>query len=310
MQEQPGPGVPPSTGGEIARRLVGDLPCVRCRYNLRGLSVRGRCPECGTAVRATILHAVDPFAAVLRPIGARRWVATGLMVWTVGALAAGGLTWLLRATDVAIEAGLNPGMERWLAQAAAACLALSGIGALALVRPHGGLSVAGIAGAALGVAAYGPLVWLYWTLHGRFDPVHVRPYQRLDVVLGDRAELRLAMAGVAAAVLVGLRPNVRMLVTRSLLLRKGRVDRQTMLAMLVALAVGALGDSIHLLADRPSWATVVGTFLIAVSSMFVTVGLAGAVADAWRIALAVLTPAPSLQQVMGPARDSPAGGGS
>jgi len=30
-----------------------DLPCARCGYNLRGLAISGRCPECGTPVRCT-----------------------------------------------------------------------------------------------------------------------------------------------------------------------------------------------------------------------------------------------------------------
>ena len=30
-----------------------DLPCARCGYNLRGLAISGRCPECGTLIRWT-----------------------------------------------------------------------------------------------------------------------------------------------------------------------------------------------------------------------------------------------------------------
>jgi hypothetical protein len=31
-----------------------DMPCGECEYNLRGLGVDGQCPECGTAVRASL----------------------------------------------------------------------------------------------------------------------------------------------------------------------------------------------------------------------------------------------------------------
>lgn len=42
-----------------------DLPCSRCGYNLRGLSARGRCPECAASVASTramarALHELDP----------------------------------------------------------------------------------------------------------------------------------------------------------------------------------------------------------------------------------------------------------
>lgn len=35
---------------DAERAVRVDVPCVRCRYNLRSLPAEGRCPECGTAV--------------------------------------------------------------------------------------------------------------------------------------------------------------------------------------------------------------------------------------------------------------------
>ena len=40
------PTVPLDSAGRVAQ----DVPCRSCKYNLRGLSPDGRCPECGTAV--------------------------------------------------------------------------------------------------------------------------------------------------------------------------------------------------------------------------------------------------------------------
>jgi uncharacterized repeat protein (TIGR04138 family) len=37
----------------------GDLPCVECGYNLRGLASDGRCPECGADVADSIAESVD-----------------------------------------------------------------------------------------------------------------------------------------------------------------------------------------------------------------------------------------------------------
>ncbi len=39
---------------DAAGNVVGDVPCRRCSYNLRGLNYSGRCPECGTAVGQSI----------------------------------------------------------------------------------------------------------------------------------------------------------------------------------------------------------------------------------------------------------------
>src|SRR5437773_4957771 len=33
-----------------------DLKCVKCGYNLRGLSENGKCPECEASITATIQH--------------------------------------------------------------------------------------------------------------------------------------------------------------------------------------------------------------------------------------------------------------
>ncbi|MBL8760751.1 MAG: hypothetical protein JNL50_05545, partial [Phycisphaerae bacterium] len=59
----------------LARELTGDLRCAKCAYNLKGLSVRSVCPECGLAISATLLAKVDPHAAELRPIAWRVPVA-------------------------------------------------------------------------------------------------------------------------------------------------------------------------------------------------------------------------------------------
>src|SRR5690606_27754218 len=68
---------PVGSGPVIARQLKGDLLCIGCGYNLRGLSIREMCPECGIPVRATILGVIDPMADELAPIPRPRLVATG-----------------------------------------------------------------------------------------------------------------------------------------------------------------------------------------------------------------------------------------
>ena len=45
---------PTSADPTQAATLVADVPCVKCDYNLRGLSADGRCPECGEAVVSSL----------------------------------------------------------------------------------------------------------------------------------------------------------------------------------------------------------------------------------------------------------------
>src|SRR6185295_10238912 len=89
----------PRVGPRLALELTGDLPCVRCKYNLRGLTVKGMCPECGTSVRTTILAKIDPLAKELRPLHFPRLTSLGLIVWAWSALAAALCNWALRLSD-------------------------------------------------------------------------------------------------------------------------------------------------------------------------------------------------------------------
>ncbi len=49
---------------ELPTTVAADVPCRKCRYNLRGLSTDSRCPECGTpvgfSVRGDFLRYSDP----------------------------------------------------------------------------------------------------------------------------------------------------------------------------------------------------------------------------------------------------------
>ncbi len=79
---------------------------------------------------------------------------------------------------------------------------------------------------------------------GRFDSIGAG--RELHLELGadpERLGWRIAMAVLIAAIALGLRPNARVLVARSLVLRSGRVDRQTLLALAAAALLAAAGDS-------------------------------------------------------------------
>ena len=79
-QQHTGDGSPRAWASVLASELTGDLPCVRCGYNLRGLSIREHCPECDAPVRATILALVDPRASELKPLRRPRLTGWGLVL--------------------------------------------------------------------------------------------------------------------------------------------------------------------------------------------------------------------------------------
>jgi hypothetical protein len=296
---------PDDTAHNLARELTGDLPCINCGYNLRSISVLSVCPECGTPVRATLLARVDPYAGVLRPIKCPRLIAGGLLLWSIAALAAAALTWVLRLADaVAILTPITIPTGHFVILATAFIL-LSALGAaVALIRPHSSIPRSQMLLAAAAVLAYLPLAWTYWQLHAIYDPPRIRPY--LDAFSPDsmRAMLRLASGILMIVIALALRPAIRVLTARSLLLRMGRVDRQTTFALAAAIGVAAAGDVLHIVFSESSptlaqGAFLLGVVLIALGSMLVTVGLVGIVVDCLRIAPVILRPPISYRQVLG-----------
>jgi hypothetical protein len=286
--EQQHEPLPPPTSGGLARELFGDLPCIGCRYNLRGLSIRHFCPECGMPVRATILAHVDPHAAELQPVILPRVTAYGMVVWSSGALVAVLLVWLIRLAGLS-DAYFGSRVETGpIIVLSAIALLVSGVGAATLIRPQRHIPVADTVRAAIGVVLYIPLIAVHWWMLADFDSGTVEPYFGQGGPSESRSLVRIAIAILVAIIIFGLRGNARRLATRSLLIRTGRVDRQTMLAVQIAVLGGAVGDGLHLLAaivptDLGELVRLVGTFVIVSASMFVTIGLASIVIDTLRL---------------------------
>ncbi|GIK18825.1 MAG: hypothetical protein DYG93_02020 [Leptolyngbya sp. PLA2] len=304
--------------GSLALDLTGDLPCASCGYNLRGLSVRANCPECSVPVRATILARIDPRATEIQPIPRPQLVAAGVMCWSLGALAAALFTWMIQIAHVAElmrGAAWNVG---WCPEAGVLAMLVSGLGSLAVVRPHAGIPARNVVLAMIAAGAYVPLAWLHWQIVGVLDAVAPPPYFAqsgiVEELVFDRLCLRLAMSGVMAVMVLCLRPNLRLLVARSLVLRTGRVDRQTMYAVLASVAVIALGDTMGLLAavlrgPIGDLTAISSLFLVAVGSMLLTIALTGLVIDSWRLMPVLLRRPLALGDVFGGDEpESPEGG--
>lgn len=296
--------VPPSLDAELG----GSLPCVVCGYELKGLSIRGVCPECGTAVRATILYKVDPRAEEFQPIRWARLRAVCLVLWPLGALACALSFWGLRVHDFLDGAAGSP-VHRlaWLGTLAVLFAAVSGLSLLPLIHPSRGTHMWKAVSAVVAIVAYVPLVWSLRGLVLRDQAATVAlPYIGTPVD-EQRHILRLIVHACCIVIMLGFRPVARELVRRSLALRTGRVDRQTLLGMAAVFVLIGVGDVLAIVGassgSRTAALPLISTVIIGVGSVIVTFGFISALIDSWRIGRAIVTPSPSLRQVLeGPPR--------
>ncbi len=301
---------PTPVAHDLGQELGGDLPCVVCGYNLRGLSIRSLCPECGTGIRATILALVDPFASELQPIRFPRLIAAMINIWTGGALFAVLLGWLPIVYDLINVTGWRV-QRPDVAAGVIAAMAVSATGAIAIVRPHGRVGLAGPLLAVLGIMLYAPAALAVYFYDGlTAGPLGPRYLSGWNPTARE-TRLGLAVWASFAAIVLCLRPMARVLVARSLAIRTGRVDRQTLYAMAFAAAIGALGHGLGGLAvwltttGRPpalaDLARIAGLILLATGALLFTAGVFGSLLDTIRIAGAIAVPGPTLPQVLGPA---------
>lgn len=287
--------------------LGGDMPCIRCGYNLKGLSIRATCPECATPLRATLLALVDPMAHELKPVRSPKLVATGVTLWSLAALAGALLAWVIGVIELTspLSQSVQPGSL--LRLCVVLLVSLSGIGAAAFVRPHDGLPASTTRMSLVGLGLYLPLCMLIW--REAHLPVHIIPVGQWWVFApaGTDALFALAIDSLLIAILFLLRPHARLLAARSLLLRSGQVDRQTMRALAAVLVLNILGNSMgfvagHFEGDLADLARVIGGLLITVGCLFFTLGLVGIAVDSWRIRGVIFTAPRSYSDVLTPSR--------
>lgn len=295
------PGRPTDIAERVARELSGDLRCVGCGYSLRGLSVRAACPECNLGVLATVLSVVDPKADQLQPIAHPRLVAIGLLAWPIAALAAALTTWAIHALDLLSILGLRADPAHWMPGASAALIACSGLAACPLARPHANIRPILSFQVLLAVLLHAPLILTQLALLTPVLNMGQNPYHPVVEHGWQRHALRLVASILMAAIILLLRPSARLLAARSVVVRTGRVDRQSMYALAGALGIAALGDIVALLGTSLTGPLrdvlpPVGDILIALGSLLFTIGLVGIVIDASRLVPIILHPAPGSRE--------------
>lgn len=300
------PGVREPAAPRVAQgsQLLGRLPCARCRYELQGLSIAGNCPECGLPIGATILAVVDPFAKELQPIPRPRLINLGMQLWAGGALLAALAVWSMRLAEVCSEILGTGYWPRWAPAAAVVCTAVSGVGALALIQPHGKIPHRQRLAALAACVGYVPLVALHWVLFVRIDASAFAFDYFSSTPDHKRLAIRLLCGILGVLITIGLRLNARVLVSRSLVLRTGRVDRQTLYALAAAFGVGVAGDALRLASAylRPASMDLLGNAGMALQvlgAVLCTLGLAGVAIDTWRLRRAILSPPLVLSELIG-----------
>lgn len=285
-------------------QLLGTLPCCVCSYDLKGLSITANCPECNTAVRATILYRVDPEAEAFRPLNTPKLTALACRAWVAPVLLTAIAIWTMRALELAQPTG-SPAIA-WspLAYTAVAGLTLSAIASIALIRPIKGGAAASSVLALLGTAVAYPALIAALALTINADAQTLPAYAAERPPDAQRIIPRLLFLAAAIAAILLHRPNARELVARCKVLRTKRVDRQTLALIAATLAIAAAGDLLRLAsnaANGPAADTIniVGTATVALASLLTTIGLIGATIDSWRIAAALKTPPPTHAALLG-----------
>ena len=75
---------------DAKRVVIADAPCRKCGYNVRGLSIDGRCPECGSPVGLSVMGDLLRFSDPSWVRTLRRGVTlilTGIVVYIFGTIA-------------------------------------------------------------------------------------------------------------------------------------------------------------------------------------------------------------------------------
>ncbi|MEM1072179.1 MAG: hypothetical protein AAGB48_10640 [Planctomycetota bacterium] len=283
--------------------LSGDLPCAVCGYELSGLSVVGSCPECGCPIKTTLMLAVDPEADTLEPLVAPLRTAIGLVAWSSAGVAAAATVWFQRIADAVCVLRHTRCVYPETGWVVFGLSCMAGLSALCIVRPMRSTprlhSACVVLGALLTLAAG----WVAMLILSRIDPVSASPYMGWMPMDAERLSARLAFGGLLAASILLIRPVGRALSQRSVLLRGNHRHRQRLLALAACCVVTMLADASLLLAEvtgpwSMQWPLLTARIVQIAGSMLITVGLLAVAVDSWKIARAILRPAPRFRDVV------------
>lgn len=286
--------VPPDLQTMTDARIERSAGCSGCGYDLRGLGLEGRCPECGRPVMRSVLDVVDP-AASLFPVVRRPRLVGDVLVLVVG------LILLAVAADATLRGiGVARGAARWPSVSAtwlpgvAALLAV--LPALLLAPPRGNEEAIrrAVHRLALGLAGWGAGLALGGWAARRG---------------GGAAELAIVGLGLRWGALIialfALRQVVQVAGERSRQFRTARGGRQRIRDLVFAAAAGGIGEAVLVGAGMVAGpaadaAGLLGAALLLVSQFMLVVGFVYLLVNVGWIRRALRKPPPTLAELLTP----------
>jgi hypothetical protein len=280
----------PSDDGPV---LDAHVTCVRCRYDLAGTHVLGKCPECGLEVLATVAAHGDPDVAHLAAPEAPRAASAAVVAVTVAPLVAlllQGSGPAMRTVDALVGRGSSfpSQVERpsWLVTALA-------LGAAAVVFARGFSAQANpTLRASVGAVRVRRLAGALWAWAAVLAAAFVLSFSTLGTAWSFSYAVLAAQMLPCGWLLVALAPVLGRAGALSRAYREARHGKQgAELVSLTAVAANTLyvaGPAIDA-ALGGDWATV-GMGLAATLFFLTALGLAYLVGNGWVIATALRRP--------------------
>jgi hypothetical protein len=240
---------------------------------------------------------VDPLAAELAPIYSPRLLFTALCIWSCATLAGCVLVWTIRALEFTTAGGTQPQLIAWLGPAACVLICIAAVALVPMARPHARLEPGTTIGVLVAVFAYVTLAGLWWIIFVSMDRQTLSLFASATADDGKRTMLRLACGAATAVAVLGLSRCWKSLQSRSVLMRSGRLDRQSTPSLLAAIGIAAAGDIIWLLFKPEQETSIEGSLvriisiaLVGVGSMLLTVGIVAIAIDVIKLRPVILAP--------------------
>jgi hypothetical protein len=283
----------PAANLDANARVEHDISCRSCGYNLRGLFISARCPECSAAVvqsiRGDMLLYSDPRWLERLSLGALLIAITGLGGFFVTVV--NGITISILSASVAISPGLIKAMAAGLSFALAA---VHWSGFWLLTSPDPAADHDESVWAARSVARYGTLaILLVAPLQQMSD---FKTAFNMNTTASVSLEMRLLGMALVLATIAQLVGQTAMFVTMRRLARRmpdHKLANQTntvMWGFLISQILGTLAlASVYLLAPRTGATGPISAIFFVIALMFMCVTKPiGFIFDIWAIVLLFL----------------------